>query len=152
MSNWSEAQLAAHLERTGVPGAKNTADVSRPPFHLPVDISIDLPVPLSVNQLRRINWANHKKAQDWRRAANACLMLAKASKTVRFDRIPRFELTVTLDDGLALLDLDNSLKLLIDYLVSVNIVANDSPKHMRRLVVQWGSVSAGCNVVVRPCQ
>lgn len=33
----TEAQLAAHLERTGTPGAPNTADVSRPPFHLPVE-------------------------------------------------------------------------------------------------------------------
>lgn len=35
--NWSEKDLAAHLERTGTPGAPNTADVSRPPFHLPAE-------------------------------------------------------------------------------------------------------------------
>ena len=126
---------------------------SDPPFACPPDVVLDLPVPLSVNRLRRIDWSNHKKAQNWRKVANGFLMLAKTrpDNPVRFNRIKRFELTVMLDDGLALIDLDNSLKMLIDYLVSVNIVANDSPKEMRRLVVEWGAAPAGCKVTVRPC-
>lgn len=34
---WSEDDLAEYQKRTGTPGAPNTADVSRPPFHLPVE-------------------------------------------------------------------------------------------------------------------
>lgn len=32
---WSEADLAKYLERTGVPGQPNTANVSKPPFRAP---------------------------------------------------------------------------------------------------------------------
>ena len=34
---WSEDRLADYLKRRGVPGAKNTADTSSPPFALPAD-------------------------------------------------------------------------------------------------------------------
>ncbi len=123
------------------------------PFHAPPDVVLDLPVPLSVNRLRKIDWTNHKKAQNWRKVANGFLMVAKTRKVnpVRFNRIPRFHLTIMLDDDLALIDLDNSLKLLIDYLHHVGIVADDSPKHLRKLTVEWGHVPIGCRVTVRPC-
>jgi hypothetical protein len=32
---WTEQQLADYLEKTGVPGAANPADVSDPPFAAP---------------------------------------------------------------------------------------------------------------------
>src|SRR6266704_3569162 len=50
---WSEADLAAHLARTGVPGAPNRADTSAPPFALPGEIVLDLPPPISVNRIWR---------------------------------------------------------------------------------------------------
>ena len=42
MTNWTEAGLANHLKRRGVPGASNTADVSDPPF-LPAFGNLDGP-------------------------------------------------------------------------------------------------------------
>lgn len=115
------------------------------------DIVIDLPRPISVNKLRRINWAAHKRAQDWREVANGYLMLAKTRKEnpVRFDRIETFELTIVLDEKRVFIDLDNTLKLLIDYLRHVNIVKDDSPKHMRKLTVEWGEASLGARITIK---
>jgi len=115
------------------------------------DIVIDLPRPISVNKLRRINWAAHKRAKDWREVANGYLMLAKTRKEnpVRFDRIETFELTIVLDEKRVFIDLDNTLKLLIDYLRHVNIVKDDSPKHMRKLTVEWGEAPLGARITIK---
>jgi len=116
------------------------------------DVVIDLPVPLSVNKLRRINWDQHKRAQAWRAVANNYLMVAKRRPVnpIRFDRIERFEMTVELDEKSVKSDPDNCLKMLIDYLVSVNIIKNDAPQNMRRLVVEWADLPLGCRVTIKP--
>jgi hypothetical protein len=59
-----------------------------------------------------------------------------------------------LDESKVFIDLDNTLKLLIDYLHAVEIVENDAPKNMRGIVVTWGTTldaPSGCRVTVRPC-
>jgi Holliday junction resolvase RusA-like endonuclease len=50
------------------------------------------------------------------------------------------------------IDLDNGLKALIDYLRRIELIEDDSHKHMRRLVVEWGIAPMGCRVTVRPCE
>lgn len=113
-------------------------------------VVLDLPRPISVNQLRRINWAAHKRAADWRKMANAYLLVAKTMKNVRFDRIDRFEITITLDETRVFIDLDNTVKLLIDYLCDVGVIANDAPQNMRKLTVQWGDAPLGARVTIIP--
>lgn len=126
-----------------------------PPFACPPDpviggMVIDLPRPISVNKLRRINWAAHKRAKAWRQNANSYLMLAKSQKLVRFDRVERFEITITFDEAKVMIDLDNTVKLLIDYLVDVGVIKNDAPQNMRKLTVQWGEAPAGTRISIKP--
>lgn len=153
--NWTEKQLERHLRKYGLPGADNDADVSTPPFAIDgPDVELDLPPPLSVNRIRRIDWAARPAVTEWRRSANALMFLAKARKLnpLRFEQIPRFELWITLDEGLANVDMDNTLKVLIDHLVTSGVVLDDAPANLRGLHVVWGEAETGCRVTVRPCQ
>lgn len=122
------------------------------PFHCPPDLWLDLPVPISVNKLRRINWRAHKRAAAWRDMADRHLLAAKvrSEHPIKLNSIKRFELVIVLDEKRVLIDLDNTLKLLVDYLHDRNIVENDSPKHMRRLVVEWGYAPEGARIFIKP--
>jgi Holliday junction resolvase RusA-like endonuclease len=116
------------------------------------DIILDLPAPLSVNKLRRINWRTHKQAALWKDMADRFLLVAKTRKVnpVKLKSIKRFELFIMLDENLVSIDLDNTLKLLIDFLRHRNVIEDDSPKHMRKLTVEWGRAPDGVRVTVRP--
>lgn len=114
------------------------------------DIVLDLPPPISVNKLRKIYWPADKKAQEWRDMADRFVLAAKARKEVRFDRLERFELHVLMSEDHTKIDLDNGLKILIDYLHQREIVDNDAPKNLRRIVVEWGHAPAGCRITIKP--
>ena len=60
----------------------------------------------------------------------------------------RVEIEITLADGYRG-DLDNTLKALLDYLRRIEAIEGDGPKHVRRLVVQWGEAPEGIRVAVR---
>lgn len=117
------------------------------PFLPPPDIVLDLPPPLSVNKLRRIDWAGAKRAKNWRRVANGYLLMLK----IRPLKIARFEILMVLDESTVKCDADNAIKMVIDYLRLVEIIQDDSPQHMRRVTVEWGHAPLGCRVIVRPC-
>ncbi len=125
-----------------------------PPFAVAPDIVLDLPAPISANVARKINWAAHKRLTDWKRGADGYVFAAKrrAINPIKLERVPRFELTVVLDEEFNDLDLDNSLKTLIDYLVWIGLIENDAKKNMRGLHVLWGEAPQGCRVIVRPCE
>ena|ERR1700679_507028 len=114
------------------------------------DVVLDLPPPVSVNNTRKIDWFGHKKLKAWKEQADRYVMSAKRCDSVRFDRIPRFELHVILSEDHCNLDADNSLKSTIDYLRRIEVIANDAKKNMRRIVVEWGYAPAGMRVTVRP--
>ena len=123
------------------------------PFHCPPDIILDLPVPVSVNKTRRIDWAGHRRAGKWKEQADRHLMVAKrrAESPVRLDNpVDRFELNILLSDAEADLDADNVCKVLIDYLRTRSLIKNDSKQHMRRLIVEFGEAPTGCRVTIRP--
>jgi hypothetical protein len=127
------------------------------PFHCPPDpmiggIVLDLPPPISVNKLRRINWRAQKRATKWRDMADQHLLMAKVRKEnpVKLNSIKRFEILITLSEKHVFLDADNACKLLIDYLRYRNVIEDDAPKNMRRLTVQWGEAPEGCRVTVKP--
>jgi Holliday junction resolvase RusA-like endonuclease len=126
---------------------------SEPPFAPPADIVLDLPVPPSVNRTRRIDWSKRDVLRAWSNTADAYVMAAKgrANSPLRLSKVPRFELKIVLSEHHTRIDLDNSLKSLIDYLRRIEVIEDDSPKHMRRLVVEWGLAPHGCRVTVRPC-
>jgi hypothetical protein len=143
--------------RTGLPGG------SPPPLTRQVPVSdnlereaaavvLDLPPPISVNKIRRYNWKCHKRVQNWIRAADALVFMAKCRSRdpLRLLGIRRFEITIVLSEADTNVDLDNTIKLIIDYARRIYLIENDSPKHMRRVIVEWGCAPQGSRVVVRP--
>lgn len=124
-----------------------------PPFAMPPEIVLDLPAPPSVNRTRKIDWKGKRQLTSWSNVADAYVLAAKgrAISPLKLIRVPRFELLVTMSEHHTKIDLDNGLKALIDYLRRIQLIEDDSPKHMRRLVVQWGLAPHGCRVTVRPC-
>jgi len=119
-----------------------------------VEIVLDLPAPPSVNKLRRIDWWQHKLADKWKKGADGYVLAAKcrAENPVRLMKISRFELFITMSETHTKVDLDNSLKCLIDYLRHIELIENDAPKNMRGLHVVWGHAPHGCRVTVRPVE
>jgi hypothetical protein len=109
-------------------------------------IVLDLPAPLSVNRTRRIDWAAKPKIARWIRAADL-LVMSQGKRPTPISG--RFQVTVTLPDTAAL-DLDNSPKQVIDYLRRIELITNDNPKHMRRVVIEFGEAPEGCRVCVVP--
>jgi Holliday junction resolvase RusA-like endonuclease len=152
--NWTEQQLADYLERTGVPGQPNRASTSAPPFAVCSDIILDLPAPPSVNRTRKIDWSARDVVRAWSNVANAYVLAAKgrAISPLQLTKISRFELLIVLSAHHTKIDLDNSLKSLIDYLRHIGVIEDDGPKHMRKLTVEWGLAPHGCRVTVRPCE
>lgn len=126
-------------------------DTSDAPFAVPVDVVIDLPVPPSVNRIRKIDWANGRVEKRWRQVADGFVLAAKCRSRdpLRLNRIPRFELHITMSDKHTRMDLDNGIKVLIDYLRLIELIENDAPKNMRRITVEWGHAPEGCRVTVR---
>lgn len=128
-------------------------DVSDVPFALarePAVIVVDLPAPLSVNRLRKIDWSSSKRKRGWTKAADAMMLGARcrSRNPIRHHTLKRFELLIVLSEAHTKIDLDNSLKWLIDYLRRVELIIDDGPQHMRRLVVEWGLAPQGCRVTL----
>lgn len=134
--------MTERMDRSSVP-----IDI---PFLPPADIVLELPSPVSVNRSRRIDWKGHKKVQDWVKVADQFLLVAKAAKQVRCERLARYELHITLSEDHVNVDADNALKIVIDYLRHRDITADDSKKNLRKLTVEWGFAAAGVIVVIKP--
>jgi hypothetical protein len=124
-----------------------------PPFACPPDVIVDLPIPLSVNGMRRVDWSSMARTTEWKRQADALVLMAKRRKDnpLKLENIQRFEITLTFDENQTGIDLDNGIKGILDYLVLVEVIENDAPKNMRRLVVEWGKAPTGAKATVRPC-
>jgi Holliday junction resolvase RusA-like endonuclease len=130
-----------------------TACFADPPFAVPPDIVLDLPAPPSVNKLRRVDWSSVRVVKAWQNVSNAYVLAAKgrANSPLKLLRVPRFELHIVMSEHHTKIDLDNGLKALIDYLRKIELIEDDSPQHMRRLVVEWGLAPFGCRITVKPC-
>lgn len=110
-------------------------------------ISLDLPLPPSVNQSRKIDWAGQSKVRAWRESAGIMLMAARPRMTTR--KIPgQFEATIVLSEKCRL-DPDNAVKSLIDFARRFDLITDDSPKYFRRLVVEFGEAPEGCKLILR---
>lgn len=122
-----------------------------PPFDPPADIVIDLPAPPSVNRTRRMDWSSVKVVTAWKNVANAYILAAKCRQIspLKLTKVPKFELHILLSEHHTKIDLDNGLKVLIDFLRKIELIEDDSPKHLRRLVVEWGAAPFGCRVTVK---
>jgi len=124
-----------------------------PPFAFPPDVVLDLPPPISVNHLRRMDWRSSKDRKGWTKNADAMVLAAKcrAIDPLKLSRISRFEAIITFSEHHTKIDLDNGIKWTVDYLRRIELIEDDGPKFMRRLTVQWGFAPMGCRVTVRAC-
>lgn len=116
------------------------------------DIVLHLPAPVSVNKSRRVDWKGQQQVKDWVRLADQFLTVAKSRKEVRFERLQRYELHITLSEDHCRVDQDNGLKILIDFLHSREITANDGPKQLRKTTIEWGYAPAGVLLRVIPLE
>ena len=122
------------------------------PFALPAnaaEICLDVPLPSSVNRTRRIDHKGHQKFTAWKKQAGLHLIANGQYRIARKTHINQYELTITLDEDQCKFDLDNCVKAAIDFLVSLEIIKDDSPKYLRRLIVKWGCAPSGCKLTVR---
>lgn len=123
-----------------------------PPFAVPPDMVLDLPAPPSVNRTRRLDFSSLAIVNAWKNVANAYVLAMKRRENapLKLMKMSRFELLIVFSER-SKLDLDNGLKTLIDYLRKIEAIEDDSPKHMRRLVVEFGHAPMGVRVTVRAC-
>lgn len=121
------------------------------PFAVVPDMVLDLPAPPSVNRTRKLDFSSLRVVNAWKNVANAYVLAAKSRKNgpLKLTKVPRFELHIVMSDKTRI-DLDNGLKALIDYLRKIELIEDDSPKHMRRLVVEFGHAPMGCRVTIKP--
>jgi len=120
------------------------------PFGCPLDIILDIPVPLSVNRTRKINRAALKDVENWLVKADAAIIASGQYRTARRQRKAEqpCEIKIILDPSKCRLDPDNPIKNAIDYLRRLELIEDDTGKHVRRIVVEWGAVPAGCRIVI----
>jgi hypothetical protein len=113
-------------------------------------ITLDLPIPPSVNRTRRIDWAGHREQWEFRTRADLFLSAhdRDAPRKTRCITGP-YELTIAIPETLSGLDLDNHCKTLIDYLVSREFVAGDDKRFLRRLVVEWAFETVACRITIK---
>ncbi len=135
------------------------ADFTDRPFGLPAGHSVgvndmvrapivlDLPVPKSVNNSRRINWSGMPAKQSWLKEADA-LVMAKGRLPPAI--IGPWTMVVTMNEDRWRLDPDNGLKDIIDFCRRLELIENDSPRFAREITLRWGEAPEGCRVTIRP--
>ena len=122
------------------------------PFAPPLDIVLDLPPPPSVNKTRKVDWRAQPKVRAWIKGANALTTFAWAAGKRPKEILGRFEATIILNEIKTKADLDNTPKRLIDYARYLGLIADDSPKYMRRVIIEWGEAPEGCRLILRPME
>lgn len=123
------------------------------PFAPPLDMVLDIPVPPSVNRTRRVNWAHMKIVNDWKKRADVLLIASGQFRKAKDQNLTGpFEITIILNEKLCRLDPDNPVKAAVDYLRALELIPNDSPKFVRRIVIEWGEAPEGCRMIVRPAE
>jgi Holliday junction resolvase RusA-like endonuclease len=112
----------------------------------PAFVTLTMPVPPSVNRTRRVDWANAGIKSAYYLRTDLELMAAHSARLVRKILGP-YELSIVIPAH-SRMDLDNHIKVLIDYLVSREFVPADSKKYLRKISIAWGS-GTGCLVTIR---
>ena len=100
-------------------------------------IVLDLPAPLSVNRTRRIDYSSMPAHRQWKRQADSLFLFQKRQCLAGGAITGPFEATITISSSCRL-DLDNGIKCLIDTAREYGLVPDDSPKFLRKLIVEFG--------------
>lgn len=147
--NWTEAQLAA-LDRTGVRGTPNDADVSQQAFRPGSEVVIHLPMPPSSNNLFFTLSPGKGRAKtveyrDWLREAGTLLALQRPPQ---IKGKVRLLIDVAEPDTKRRQDVANREKGTVDLLVSHGVIEGDDQRFVREIVMRWASVE-GIRITIR---
>ncbi len=129
------------------------AELDRP-FALPADsieIVLDLPFPPSVNHIwRRTKQRVYRSAKYLRWMTNCDMAVMAAKQYPRRKITGKFEAHILLNEQSGHGDADNRIKVVLDWLQSRDIVAED--KHCRDVRATWvdhDRAPKGCRVTLR---
>jgi hypothetical protein len=111
------------------------------------EIVLDLPRPLSVNRTRRVDYRSMPAQREWKRQADALFLMQK--RHLMPINAP-FEVMLLISEGR--MDLDNGVKQLLDAARGYGLVPDDSPKYLRRLVIEFGEAPEGARLVIVPAR
>jgi Holliday junction resolvase RusA-like endonuclease len=115
-------------------------------------ITVDIPVPPSVNRTRRLDRSSMRTVEAWKRAADLAITANgqfRAAGRLARRACDEFEITIVLNEAMCRQDLDNPIKAAIDYLRRIELISDDGPRQLRRIVVGWGEAPAGCRMIVK---
>jgi len=116
-----------------------------------IHITLDLPIPPSVNRIRRVDWAGNKKRREFYLRSDLFLV-AHGPRPPPVRLITgTFEIRIQIPESLSGIDLDNHAKALLDYLVSREFVPDDAKRYLRRLTIEWGSPTPACHITIKGC-
>jgi Holliday junction resolvase RusA-like endonuclease len=110
----------------------------------------DVPLPPSVNKSRRLDKSALRAVGSWKQAADLAITANGQYRAARrLAPLERFEIEIILSEQLCRQDLDNPIKAAIDYLRRIELISDDGPQQLRRIVVGWGEAPAGCRMIVK---
>lgn len=119
-----------------------------PPFLVPIETVIDVPKPPSINKVLRNHGKGTRLKQGWIEHADMLVMARGGLR--RLAKMPnKFEVTVVLAENLVGLDLDNCVKLAIDYCRRLQLIVDDDKRYMRAVHIVWGDAPDGCRIILR---
>ena len=108
---------------------------------------LDLPPPISVNRMRRIDWRNQKTYINWRIWAGRLYQESGGDR--KHDAIVGpYAVVLTIDPKHSKADLDNTIKAAIDWAVGMKLVQGDGPQYLRELTVRWGETKYGGTLAI----
>ncbi len=118
----------------------------------PVEVTIDLPPPVSTNRIWRSGRRRVYRSaayKQWLIAADQQVLVNKVLRGFRTIDGP-FEAHIRLNSDLCRSDADNCSKVVLDYAQSRSLISND--KFARRVLIEWVLASAapcGCRLTLR---
>lgn len=125
-------------------------DFSDPPFGIPPDVILDIPVPPSVNRTRKLDRRALGEIEAWKSDCDKSLMASGQYRVAKKHKPEgRFELKIILCEQKCALDADNPVKAAIDYLRRIELIRNDDKRFLRRFTVEWGDAPRGCRLILR---
>lgn len=117
------------------------------PFAPPLECVLDLPVPPTVNVVRRAYGRGSKVLQAWQHQADMAVLAAGGLR--KLTKLPdKYEVILTLDES-ARIDLDAASKYTIDFARRLGIVQNDDKRFLRRVTIEWGAAEGRCRLLLR---
>jgi crossover junction endodeoxyribonuclease RusA len=107
-------------------------------------VDIDLPLPISTNDLHAVSWRsfrNSDRYRTWSRAAGV-MINAQRPASVR----GHYALTLVINPRRTKIDLDNSIKGISDLLQAHRVIEND--RLANRIVLEWPEAVEGSRVTI----